>query len=49
LHSRDANANHSRKVDRLKRIESDVTADVRAGELTPKEGAEIIAEHRAKG
>ena len=49
LHSRDANANASRKVDRQARIKRDVTNDVRAGELTPQEGADIIAEHRAKG
>lgn len=49
LHSRDANANYSRKVDRLKRVERDVTEDVRKGELSPREGAEIIAKHRKQG
>jgi len=49
LHTRDANANYSRKVDRQERIKRDVTEDVRNGDLTPEAGARIIEEHRNRG
>lgn len=41
-----ANNNAINQSNRLNRIESNVREDVRSGELSPKEGAQIIAQHR---